>query len=306
MTIYLDAVWTLNFFLDMMLLMLTQLLARHSTRKIRIFFGAFVASLLVPISLYFPDSFIISVPGKLIYSFLIIICTFGIGSLNRLAKLVSLFYFITFTIGGGLLGIHFLFKNPIGVSANGILTFNSGYGDPISWLFVVIGFPVIWLFTKRRMDKHVIEKIRYDQLCPVTIQIREKTFSTSGYIDSGNQLVDPLTKKPVIICDEPFLKQWFTEQEWNLLKEVHENFNLDKLPAAWTNVIQFVPYQGVEGKSNFLLALKPDKLTVHYEDQHIITSNILVGIQFAELVKDQSYHCLLQPQIIKLATISTA
>ncbi|WP_164669091.1 sigma-E processing peptidase SpoIIGA [Virgibacillus doumboii] len=306
MTIYLDAVWLLNFFLDMMLLMLTQALARDSTGKIRIVFGAFIASLLVPLSIFYPDSFFTSVAGKLIYSIVIIVCTFQFRSIYQLTKLLLLFYFTTFAIGGGLIATHFLLQNPVGLSSSGILTFNSGYGDPISWVFIVIGFPLVWLFTKTRMDKHAVEKIRYDQLCPVAIKIKNKIYSTTGYIDSGNQLTDPLTKKPVIICDEHFLKQWFTSDEWELLELSHESLDFEKLPKGWEKRIHIIPFQGVEGNRTFMMAIKPDNLEIALGDQKIVTSKILIGIQFAELTKDQSYHCLLHPQIIKLATVHSA
>ncbi len=306
MTIYLDAVWALNLFIDLMLLLLTKGLARDSTKKRRVLLGALVASLLVPISLYFPDSVFTSVIGKLLYSIVIIFFAFGFLSIYRLMKLLLLFYFTTFAIGGGLIAIHFLFQNPFGLSMNGILTFNSGYGDPVSWLFVLIGFPCVWLFTKSRMDSHVKEKIRYDQQCPVTIQLKDKSYSTTGYIDSGNQLVDPLTKKPVIICDELFLKQWFSDKAWELLKSAHENLQMEDVPDEWQSYIQLVPYHGVQGKSMFLFALRPEKLTIYYEGQIISTGNVLIGIQFAGLVKDQSYHCLLHPQILKLAAVHSA
>lgn len=306
MTIYLDAVWTLNFFLDMMLLMLAQALARDGTRKLRIAFGAFIASLLVPITIYFPDSFVSSAAGKFMYSIIIIICAFGFLNIYRMIKLLLLFYFTTFAIGGGLIAIHFLFQSPVGFSGSGLLTFNSGYGDPVSWMFVTVFFPIIWIFTKSSMDKHANEKIRYDQQYPVSIQINGKTYSTTGYIDSGNQLVDPLTKKPVIICDQSFLKQWFTESEWKQLKDANENLDFENLPKAWEKLIHIVPYQGVQGSGLFLIGLRPDKLVIYYDKQKIVTNKLLIGIQFADLTKDQSYHCLLQPQIIKLATVYSA
>src|SRR5699024_96215 len=112
-----------------------------------------------------------------------------------------LFYFITFSIGGGLIAAHFLLQNPVGISSNGILTMEKGYGDPISWIFIIVGFPIVWWFTKNRLDKHATDKIHYDQLYSVTIRLNGEDHSTKGYLDSGNQLVDPLTKKPVIICD---------------------------------------------------------------------------------------------------------
>lgn len=306
MTIYLDAVLALNFFLDLMLLMLTQALARDGTKKRRLLLGAFVASLLVPISLYFPDTIFTSILGKLLYSILIIISAFGNSSIYRMTKLLLLFYFTTFAIGGGLIAIHFLFQNPIGLSINGVLTYNSGYGDPVSWLFIIIGFPLVWLFTKARMDNHAVEKINYDQQCPVTIELKNKRYSTTGYIDSGNQLTDPLTKRPVIICDEGFLRQWFSDEEWDLLERAQESLSFEDLPKAWEKYIQIVPYQGVQGKSMFLFTIRPENLTIFYEGQIISTSNVLIGIQFAGLVKDQSYHCLLHPQIIKLAAAHSA
>lgn len=306
MTIYLDAVWALNFFLDMMLLMLTQALVRDDTRKLRIMFGALIASLIVPISLYYPNSLINTLFGKLVYSILIVFCAFRFHSIYRLIKQLLLFYFITFSVGGALIAVHFLFQNSITMSLNGLLTLNSGYGDPVSWLFVICGFPLAWFFTKKRMDQHAIEKIRYDQLCPVTIEIFKKVFSTTGYIDSGNQLVDPMTKYPVIICDELFIKQWFSTSEWTTLKAAQEELNLQKIPTKWEQRIHIVPYQGVEGKTSFLLAIRPDKLTIFYEGHQIDTTKILIGLQFATLTKDQSYHCLLHPQIIKLSSAATA
>ena len=306
MTIYLDAVWMLNFLLDMMLLFLTQALARENIRKKRIIFGAMVASLIVPLSFYFPESFLTSTAGKLMYSILIIYCSFGYKSFHRMVKLLFLFYFISFSIGGGLIAIHFLFQQPVSITANGILTVNHGYGDPISWLFVMIGFPLVWGFTKRRMDRHVVEKIRYDQLCPVTLKIKQQSYSTSAYIDSGNQLLDPITKKPVIICDEPFLKQWFSEEDWKLLKQLQEQLDFTKIPVEWEKFIQIVPYQGVQGKSMFLITVRPDEITILYENKKIVTSHFLVGIQFADLVKDRAYHCLLQPQMIQLPAIHSA
>lgn len=306
LTIYLDAVWALNFFLDFMLLLLTKAILRQNTKKRRILFGAFVASLIVPVTFYIPDSFFTSALGKLLYSIFIILCTFGFTSMYRLMKLVLTFYFTTFAIGGGLLAIHFVFQQPVGVSVAGVITVNSGYGDPISWLFVLIGFPIVWLFTKSRMDKHAAEKIRYDRLHSVTIQINDQPYSTKGFIDSGNQLVDPLTKKWVILCDATFLKQWFTETEWKALQAAYENLDFEKIPEKWEKNIQFVPYRGAGGDSKFLFTIRPDHLIVHYGEEEIMTKNIIIGIQFSSLVKDESYRCLLHPEIIKLSGIHSA
>jgi len=297
MTIYLDAVWILNFLFDWLLLLLTRKLARDQTKNIRIIFGALVASAIVPFSIYFPDSMLLSLPGKLLFSVIIILVTFGFISIHRLSKLLLLFYFITFAIGGGLIAVNFLLQNTFILSGDS----GSAFGDPVSWIFVFVGFPLLWLFTKRRMDKHAMEKIDFDQQCSVIIQLKDKSQTTIGYIDSGNQLTDPITKKPVIICDEFFLKHWFTNQEWNQLKEAQDTLNFDLLPEVWRKEIQLVPYRGVGGRTMMLICLKPENVTVFYEDQKMTATKVLIGVQFAELAKDRSYHCLLHPELIRLA-----
>lgn len=305
-TIYVDVIWLLNLLFDMMLIMLTLILAKENTRKRRIILGSFVASVIVPITIYFPDSFFTSIIGKFLYSILIIVCSCNFRSVYQLFRLLLLFYFVTFTIGGGLMAIHFMVESPFGVSSNGIITFNNGYGDPISWLFVVICFPIVWHFTKKSMDKHAVEKIRYDQLCPITLDMNNKSFSTTGYIDSGNQLVDPLTKSPVVVCDEFFLRQWFSEDEWEAVQKACDLLDFDFIPKKWEKRIHIVPFHGVDGKSAYMMAIKPDKIKILYNQDEIITNKLLVGIQFSNLTKDESYHCLLHPHIIKLATVHSA
>ena len=78
---------------------------------------------------------------------------------------------------------------------NGLVQSQSiSYGDPISWLFVIFGFPVIYYFSKKRIESVEVTKIHYDQIVKVKIQLAEEELELAGLIDSGNQLYDPLTK----------------------------------------------------------------------------------------------------------------
>lgn len=303
-TVYLDAIWLLNFLLDFMILLLVKALTRDNSSKIRICFGAFVASLIVPISVFYPLSFFTSVIGKLIYSIFIILCTFGFKTVFKVLKLLSMFYFLTFAIGGGLLATHFFLADTVALTKSGVVTFDDGYGTSISWIFILLGFPIVWLFTKSRMDKHAIEKIKYDALYPVSIELRGKTVMTTGYIDSGNHLIDPVTKKPVVICDEVLLKNWFSNDEWEQLKDAYKTFDLSKVPSTYLGSITLIPYQGVGGNKSFLFAFRPEQLIINYDKQMIHSKNLLIGIQFSNLTNDDSYHCLLQPSLIKISAVS--
>lgn len=291
---------------DLMLLMLVQILARNATRKVRLFFGAFIASCIVPLTIFYPNSFLDHFVGKMFYSLLIIFSTFGFKNLYRFIKLTLLFYFVSFAIGGGLMAIHFFLQRPITVTLDGVITFNQGYGDPVSWLFVIIGFPIIWLFTKRRMDEHVGEQVKYDQMYKIRLTMNHQSFESIGYIDSGNQLIDPLTKQPVVICDQPFLKQWFEEKEWEELRSIKEHLDLEQLPKRWEDKFHVIPYQGVDGAHSFMLAIRAEELTIYYNNEILQAANVLIGIQFGVLEKDGQYHCLLHPLVIKQSITQSA
>ncbi|WP_093210900.1 sigma-E processing peptidase SpoIIGA [Sediminibacillus albus] len=306
MTIYLDAVWLLNFLLDWMILLLTQFITRSHPKRLRILFGAFMASLLVPLTVYFPDSPVSSFWGKGIYSLIIVWSAFGYSHFKEFRRHLLSFYFISFTLGGSLIGIHFLIGQQILASESGILTTQTGFGDQISWLFVAIGFPFVWIFTKTRMDKHAWEKLQIDQLFSVTIKWKGESFLTTGYMDSGNALVDPITRDPVVVCDVEFLENWFTTTELKALEAVQENLAFDSLPSSCIDAIRLVPYQGVSGNNSFMLVFRPDNIHLVYENKHITTNKVLVGIQFGSLAADGSYHCLLHQGLLKYSVASSA
>ncbi|BBP89140.1 hypothetical protein BsIDN1_27580 [Bacillus safensis] len=72
---------------------------------------------------------------------------------------------------------------------------NDGFGDPISWLFVLTGFPAIWLFSKKRLGEVGKKKRQFDEQVLVEIHIHGEIIRLKGLVDSGNQLYDPMTKK---------------------------------------------------------------------------------------------------------------
>lgn len=40
------------------------------------------------------------------------------------------------------MGVHYFLASEVNVLHGAVVTFRGGYGDPVSWLFVVLGFPV--------------------------------------------------------------------------------------------------------------------------------------------------------------------
>lgn len=294
LAVYLDIVFLINLICNAMILLLTAKLIKQRLSLLRLFTSSLIASVIIPFIVFFPTSFINTIPVKLLYSVLIILFTFGWKNWFQLFKRLSMFYFISFVMGGGLLAIQFM------TTADLMLTNQINIG------FIVIGFPLVWFFTKSQMDNHVMDKIKYDQMYEVTIELNDKSFNTIGYIDSGNQLVDPLTNRPVIICDEVFLTQFFNEQEWEIIRGIVTQNNQTDLMNELTTRLYIIPYQAVGIASNYLYALKPQNVSITYENEVIETSQVFIGIQLVNLSNEAAYHCLLHPKIIHHAVSQTA
>lgn len=289
-----------------MILLLTKHMGKVSAKNWAIFLAAITASLFVPLTIFYPNSILLHPIGKLSISILVIIIGFGLKHLRTLLRLLLTFYFVTFALGGSLTAIHFFLSSPVQFAPTGIVTWSSGLGDPISWVFVIVGFPIVWLFTKNRLDKHTLTQFDAEQIMRVTFHYNNVAITTTGYVDSGNQLIDPLTKKHIVVCDYSIAKQLFTYEQIKQMKIAMESYHFEQLEGYFSKPIDIVPYHDISGQPQFMLAIKPEKFTIYLKKQKILVSNVSIGIQFNQLAEDGSYHCLLHPALFNQTTLKLA
>lgn len=299
MTLYLDAIWLLNLLIDYMILRLTGYLTKKKNSGWRIIFSSIFASSIVFIVVFFPESIILHPIGKIVFSLTIIMIAFKSRSWIDLGKIWLFFYFVSFALGGILIGLHFIFDQSVQMDHASIMTVSTGSGTPISWLFVVIGFPICWYFTKQTMDKQALVNYQTDQLYQCQIKILDKSISVLGYLDSANHLTDPMTNHPVVIIDQDVISQLFDKEELDNLEQVSETLDLSQTDSSIAEKIRLVPYQDVTNPNGLLVALKPDSFQFQHKDETHEIKNVLIGLRFASLSSEKQYQCLLNPQLFK-------
>ena len=290
-----------------MVLLLTRYVMRLNTSNWKIVFGATIASCFLFLQVYLSSQLLLSLFMKVILSIIIIIITFGYKGGGSFFKTWTAFYFISFALGGGILGVHYLLNDGLSYTNHKVmLTAKNMYGDDVHIAFILICFPLIWLFIKRRMDDHVRIKIKYDQIYDVILAINGQSIRTKGYLDSGNHLIDPITRRPVVLCDTSFLKTFFPQDEWIQFIDCLRKHQLDEPPHLLKQKVFIVPFQGVGGKTSYLYCLKPESLTIFYQGKVLETNHVLVGIQLESLTENNAYHCLLHPQLIHFSNEGSA
>jgi stage II sporulation protein GA (sporulation sigma-E factor processing peptidase) len=300
MAIYLDVIWFLNFCIDLLLLLLTALVLKRNLVKWRLLLGALVASsvlflVVTPFSsLYYHPMF------KLAFSTCIVVTTFGFRRFSYFIQNLLTFYFVSFICGGGLIALHFFFNNEM-VILNGVVTTKStGLGTPISWLLVLIGFPVIWFLSKKRFELIEVRKVKYEEIVDVDLFILDRHLKLKGLVDSGNQLQDPLTKKPVMIIDMNILQNKFPKSIVQQAK--HPEMIGDQsieIDCEWEEKLCIIPYRGIGQVNQFIIGIRPDKVVVTLENgEELDSSNVIVGLNFTNLSSEGDFNCILHPQML--------
>ncbi|WP_369902939.1 sigma-E processing peptidase SpoIIGA [Bacillus manliponensis] len=305
MVVYADIVWLLNVCIDFLLLLLTAIVLKRKVKRWRLILGACIGSTIV-IFAFTPFAYVMTHPlTKLLYSLLIVYAAFGFFRFRTYIQAVLTFYFVTFMVGGGLVGTHF-FLQTNNIMNEFVSTKSVSYGDPISWLFVVIGCPLVYYFSKKQIEDVEVTKIHYEQIVKVRVRVNELDMYVDGLIDSGNQLYDPLTKTPVMIMNlssfEDTLPRWLIEQ----IQSKNEIPYIPEAESEWATRLRLIPYRAVGVSHQFLWAIKPDEIHIYHEGKTVIPSKVFVGLNTEPLSASGEYQCILHSKLLLSQKVTSA
>ena len=299
MIVYIDLLFLANFIVDAALLTVTAWLLKTDMRWLRIVASAGLGALYVVFTLLPELSFLYTLGIKLLFSLAMVAIAFGFGTLQRFLRLVGGFYAVNFAAAGGVFAASYflLSQNEL---LDGILY--ARFGGVSTALLIPVLPASVWLFyrivqssrKKQNLQAHIAE---------VQIEIGNFVHTCRGLIDTGNQLYDPLTRTPVMIMEAA---RWENELPHGWMSMIRSP-EVDRMVAAmgneedseWQDRLRLVPYRGLNRNTQFLLAVKPDKVTVQYNGTVLETTKVLVGLDGGKLSADGAYHAILHPKLLE-------
>ncbi|MGE8204167.1 sigma-E processing peptidase SpoIIGA [Heyndrickxia sp. NPDC080065] len=307
MVVYMDVIWLLNLLVDTMLLWMTAIILKRHISLWKVFIGGLIGSMLIimsltPLSTYSGNPFV-----KLFFSIVMVYTVFGYKRMRYFFINLATFYFVTFLTGGILIGTHYFIHFDFQLKQSVLLANIRGFGDPISWLFILFGIPIAWYFSKRRIEAFEMANIQFDKLVDVKVEISGLDLNLKGLVDSGNQLYDPLSKQPVMIVSiKTYLEQFPKE-----IIEVTENSDpflqgKTQLPTEWSDRIRFVPAKVVGENNQLLLAFKPDTLIIHNANESWHVKRALISFTIQNLSSDDLFQCIVHPKMLTGISIKSA
>ena len=249
MKIYIDLLFLLNIWIDFFLLLIVKLTLRRITKITNIIVASLLGSL-TTFLVFLNISYITLTILKVLLSVLIVIVAFGYKNIFFTLK-NTLYLFMTGIILGGI-------ASYLKININN----NVGY------LILLIVLTPIGLITYKKQNDLI--KKQYSLYYQVKIVFSKLSFLLCGFLDSGNNLYDPITKKPVILVSKSKLK------------------GLNKIRSP-----MYVPIKTIN-KSSLIKCYKPDKLMINNKEYN----NYLVGLIEDKIFID-GIDCLLNNRLME-------
>ncbi|MBM7692353.1 stage II sporulation protein GA (sporulation sigma-E factor processing peptidase) [Peribacillus deserti] len=307
MVMYLDVIWLLNLLFDSLLLTGAALMLKRKVSVVRIGAGGFIGSIIIILNFTPLYAWAEHPLTKLIFSIAMTLAAFGYRRLKYFVKGLMALYLITFLLGGTMLGVHYLFQSNITSVQTKVTYLMNGFGDPVSWLFVIIGFPVSWIFSKRNLDSLEMTKIKFEKMVKVLITIDDFTVTATGLVDSGNQLYDPLTQAPVMIFSLKGYEEQIPVNMLHLLQQpecIMESGAVYDLP--WAGRLRLIPSKVIGADQQILPAFKPDSVQIYVDDGFIDVKKCLVSFTLQQLSPEMEYAAIIHPKMMVSAKKSVS
>ncbi len=260
-TVYIDSIFLLNLVMDLYLLMLTAKMLGKTATYLRIFAGSITGAAGYCIVLCIPGiPYAVKVVLGMIPTGLLMIkiacCTKGIRELLRATGYLYLF---SFFLGGFILFL------------KGKLPVFRKYESSILLL-------LFWGFAGYAICNRGIARYREKRkncFCNVSLIGDTGPIEVRALIDTGNGLVEPVSRKPVAILDE---------EVWNHMK-------LWKRPEKY----KMIPYHSIGRDRGLLEGYVIDSMEVKGETQNKQYENVVVAIFKGNVSGKGGYQMILPP-----------
>ncbi|WP_129596423.1 sigma-E processing peptidase SpoIIGA [Anaerophilus nitritogenes] len=286
-----------NLLMNWMILHLTGYFSKYNTKKIKLWIGASVGACYAFV-IFFPSlSFLYSFLMKFIISIFIIIVTFTPYKFKDFAKLLGIFYLISFMFGGAAFALFYL-TDFHGMVSNGIF-----YMGNFTMKLLIYSGIIAYILIKFCLEYIQVRISRDELYIPIYIEVENHSSKLNALLDTGNSLFDPLSKCPVIIVEYTAIKDLFPIDIQDVFSK-GESGNLNLIPqmmesSKWSHRFRIIPFKSLGQENGMLMGFKPDQVKMQDEKNLKCIKNIIIGVYTKKLSQDGEYEALLHPDLLK-------
>ena len=269
MTVYVDELVILNLYISFFLLSATEKLIKRQVLFWRKFLSSAVSALF-SLYIFLPEiHFLLSFLVRLIMSAIIVFMCFGIKNKLLYLKTVLVFLSANFIFAGIMYGIWQIFM-PNNLAINNSFVYLSV--SPIMLIVTTaLCYILIW-FYRKYIDRNIPKQLYYN----ITLSYQNKSVNLKALLDTGNNLYDAFSDKPVVVVPLNFIKPLFEKQQLVSFKSLSyvdkdiQGYRLLPFNAVGINGVlpAFLAYCNMEGnnkKTKIIVAVNEQLLSSDYD-----------------------------------------
>lgn len=303
-TVYIDVLFMRELIFDALLLSVTAWVLKLKWTWWKITLASTLGSLYT-IALFFPTlSFMFHFSLKILISVFMLLIAFGYKRFSIFLKNIIAFYLISFLAGGVTTGLYYLFLPSANAFWKQVLLMNDGIYAVVqtSFLYLILGFAIATYLIIKTVAHRKKQQLIEQHLVNVNITLQGVEIGCTALIDTGNQLYDPLTRSPVVIIEAQLLASEFPDLVTALQAGDGSTYSFshlsDELLELWQTKIKLIPFRSVNKDGQFIVAIKPEKLTFIHNEQVMTTNKVLLGLDYGHLSSERKYHAILHPALL--------
>lgn len=286
LVIYLDSYFFMNMLLNLMLLYLLRRIRKLPGRWVRLVpaaaFGALSACFLLIYPMPYVLRWLLTYPmagGGMIF------LAFGYHGCRAFLKNICWLTIVTIGLGGI---VEFLSEQYIGNFSAG------GKGKSDSGILVVFGAFFGVLAALGMYRKFFMDMKKKVHTCGVTIILKGRRVTTNGYLDSGNLLRDPVSRKPVAVLEEECFLELFEETERTAMRQCIQGGREHwELAGAYLGRMRLIPYKSIGKMRGFMNGFVADCMEIKREGEIQVSMRPVIAVYPGVLSSDGSYRMIL-------------
>lgn len=198
MEIYADILILENCIVNFFLLTLTMKCIKHKCKMVALICSSFIGGMYTIVLLIPQLSILSCLPCGLTVAWIMIRLVYGKTSIFNMIRLLGIFLMMTFSLSG----ICFLFS----LNQNLYLLGSTFKIEKYSVKYIMLGIMVIYIIYSRFIE-YIKDRLFTNNFSfNIEFEVQNRQYSFKSFLDTGNELREPITNLPCILIEENLIK----------------------------------------------------------------------------------------------------
>lgn len=205
MEIYIDVIILENFIVNLFILLITLKIIREKIKNSRVIIAALIGAIYTIVLMIPKLKLFTTIPFILLVAFLMITISLNKTSFLKRLKSTGVFIITSVTLSG-LCFMFSMWQNPYSMGSEFTISSYSLKYLIISLMIIYISYERITTYLR---EKSVVANFTFD----LEITLDGVKSVVKGFLDTGNELREPVTNLPCIIIEENYLSSYVFREE---------------------------------------------------------------------------------------------